>query len=474
MNAGETAIEFVAPTFLADTDTPATYASQALKLARVNAGETALEFVAPTFLADTDTPATYASQAAKFARVNAGETAIEFGAFLAGTDISLTPAGADFTVAYTGFPELTTAQIEAIAAPALADMAYDTDLNVGKIYNPSNPNKLARRWEQFAVNTEGIVKVNGLYDNAAACTFTSSTDTVNATAHGMADDTRVTFKPGSGALPAELVEDETYWVVNSFINDFQISETQGGAVFPFTDDGTAGTFFYDLDATATKQSIVLAPGDTRFLFYPITSKLQISSATDWPDNDLPLDSVFYNLDVQAGTFTGDTNVGSGVIDNLNTTTNLTEGMLVSGTNVPAGSTILSVDSGTQITIDQNATASGSGISFTFRKNKYLENAIEWQATTFRVRATFTKPSSNIAETVTCILHNPLSGFTLEETNVVRRQQTAGTLTFTVITISDSNSLGEGYTLALTASDTTTIEITDVTRFSAHKSRIGDQ
>jgi len=64
------------------TDTPSSYASQALKGVRVNAGETALEFytigVASTFVGLSDTPSVYTSQSLKGVRVNAGETALEF------------------------------------------------------------------------------------------------------------------------------------------------------------------------------------------------------------------------------------------------------------------------------------------------------------------------------------------------------------------------------------------------------------
>ena len=91
---GTTALSFSqlsgsgATTFLGLTDTPSSYAGQALKVTRVNAGETGLEFTtqtaATTFLGLTDTPSAYTGQTLKFVRVNSGETALEFA----------TPAGA--------------------------------------------------------------------------------------------------------------------------------------------------------------------------------------------------------------------------------------------------------------------------------------------------------------------------------------------------------------------------------------------
>jgi hypothetical protein len=61
--------------FISLTDTPASYAGQALLFARVNAGETGLEFVAGSL---TDTPVSYAGQGLQGVRVNAGETDLEF------------------------------------------------------------------------------------------------------------------------------------------------------------------------------------------------------------------------------------------------------------------------------------------------------------------------------------------------------------------------------------------------------------
>lgn len=93
VNAGETALEFVALTlgstdFVGLTDTPGAIAGgDGLKVVRVNTGETALEFVAlalsdlsgVNFLTLDDTPASFAGgDALKVVRVNAGESALEF------------------------------------------------------------------------------------------------------------------------------------------------------------------------------------------------------------------------------------------------------------------------------------------------------------------------------------------------------------------------------------------------------------
>jgi hypothetical protein len=66
----------------------------------------------------------------------------------------------------------------------------------------------------------------------------------------------------------------------------------------------------------------------------------------------------------AETPTGDTTTDSAIITNMSDTSNLVAGMLISGSGIPAGATIVSVDSGTQITISGNATATASTVSLT--------------------------------------------------------------------------------------------------------------
>lgn len=64
------------------------------------------------------------------------------------------------------------------------------------------------------------------------------------------------------------------------------------------------------------------------------------------------------------TTTGDVHSGTAIIDSLASTTGMTAGMLVRGTAVPAGATIVTVDSPTQITISSNCTGSHSAEAIT--------------------------------------------------------------------------------------------------------------
>jgi len=65
------------------------------------------------------------------------------------------------------------------------------------------------------------------------------------------------------------------------------------------------------------------------------------------------------------TVAGNTSSGSALVTALTTTTGLEVGMFVRGTGIPTGAKILTVDSSTQVTLDMNATANGTGVSFDF-------------------------------------------------------------------------------------------------------------
>ena len=63
--------------------------------------------------------------------------------------------------------------------------------------------------------------------------------------------------------------------------------------------------------------------------------------------------------------TGDTTIGTPGLSNLSSTVGLVVGMEVSGSGIPASTTILSVDGPADITMNQNSTATAAGITITF-------------------------------------------------------------------------------------------------------------
>jgi len=75
------------------------------------------------------------------------------------------------------------------------------------------------------------------YGAKTVVTGSASADTLNATAHGLANTTAIMIQ-SSGTLPAPLVADCIYYVVNTAANTFQVAEVSGGAVVDLTTDGT--------------------------------------------------------------------------------------------------------------------------------------------------------------------------------------------------------------------------------------------
>lgn len=68
--------------------------------------------------------------------------------------------------------------------------------------------------------------------------------------------------------------------------------------------------------------------------------------------------------------TGDVTEGSAVVTNIPSTTGLSSAYLAAGTGINSNTGILTVDNSTQVTLNQVATASGTGVALTFGKTKY--------------------------------------------------------------------------------------------------------
>jgi len=72
---------------------------------------------------------------------------------------------------------------------------------------------------------------------------------------------------------------------------------------------------------------------------------------------------------------GTTAVGSAQITGFASTTGLQPGMLISGTNIPAGAYIISVDSGTQVTMSVNATVAGATGTVTGQAQNFFGHTV---------------------------------------------------------------------------------------------------
>ena len=93
-----------------------------------------------------------------------------------------------------------------------------------------------------------------------------------------------------------------------------------------------------------------------------TSQYQSAENVDTPD--IVTTWTVMGGDAPAPTVSKDV-AGSPVITDLSSTTGLEVGMIVSGTGIAAGSRILSIDSSSQITLDTDSTAAGTGVTLTF-------------------------------------------------------------------------------------------------------------
>lgn len=78
----------------------------------------------------------------------------------------------------------------------------------------------------------------------------------------------------------------------------------------------------------------------------------------------------YRFTTQYVSTTGTTTNGSPIITNIPSTTGLDSTYMVSGTGIPQDCYVLTNDSATQVTLNQNVTASGSGVTLTFGKTQY--------------------------------------------------------------------------------------------------------
>lgn len=120
----------------------------------------------------------------------------------------------------------------------------------------------------YVVSTSAANKISILeflhspINTAVACTFDftahgSGEDVVISAGHGLSNGDKIVLKAGGGALPAELLDYVTYYVVDANTDDFNVSLTTGGADVAFTDDGGA-CFWYPVESavqTAVQTSV---------------------------------------------------------------------------------------------------------------------------------------------------------------------------------------------------------------------------
>lgn len=93
---------------------------------------------------------------------------------------------------------------------------------------------------------------------------------------------------------------------------------------------------------------------------------RVSNNEGWPQlrSEYQFDLEFFDG------FTGDTTNDSTIITNLSSVTDLAVGQVWLGSGIPTDTRIYSVDTATQITLDRQATATATGVSFTASVDRY--------------------------------------------------------------------------------------------------------
>jgi hypothetical protein len=142
-----------ASSFLALTDTPSSFTGHALKMVRVNAGETAVEFVALTVALLTDGPGALTGNGGKGVRVNSGATALEY-FDLGGEVVAVTSSR---SLALTDLRDILevdpTSGAVVLTIPTNASVAFPVGTNIGiTLLNTSNT---------LTITAAGGVSLNG-------------------------------------------------------------------------------------------------------------------------------------------------------------------------------------------------------------------------------------------------------------------------------------------------------------------------
>ena len=119
-------------------------------------------------------------------------------------------------------------------------------------------------WESYLVD-EGITA-----GDVRGCNFINFFNMVNVKAHGLENGDMIRFYT-KGTLPAELNTGQWYYIVNKTTDTFQVSETEGGSVVAFTDDGTeTGGHSYQHNFAIANGSVI---EEAVFNYIPVADSL---------------------------------------------------------------------------------------------------------------------------------------------------------------------------------------------------------
>lgn len=203
--------------------------------------------------------------------------------------------------------------------------------------------------------------------------------TVSESVNGVTIEESVTilyvqdFDAAAGAIPLSLIEAAGDLIVGTSIaeadvihagntGDVLTMQSSGLPAFEAPSGGVANALDFMAALTTTSGSPYgFTPASTVVYLTPNNGNKVGIYGTSWERYNLTEISV-KTTDVQNGNTTN----GSKVITGLTDTSQLIVGMEVTGTGIAASSTIASIDSATQVTLNNNATADGTGVALTFK------------------------------------------------------------------------------------------------------------
>lgn len=162
--------------------------------------------------------------------------------------------------------------------------------------------------------------------------------------------------------PATIEDGETVTHAGSL--NIQTSISGNTVSYDLTQDAIVKVCDLRMAADVTLPYVPLITDAANLVFAPIKSGMVALPASGiW--RYFAVSDISATIE-SANTETGNTTSGSAIVTGMSFTRSLAPGMTVTGTGIPASTTIASVNSATQITLSANATATNTGVTLTFK------------------------------------------------------------------------------------------------------------
>jgi len=222
-----------------------------------------------------------------------------------------------------------------------------------------------------ATTTTGLLKLSGGFVNNL--TFSAGTNVLNLEEGGLLrSNNQFVSNIGTTATRGVLTAGGTE---NSGTRELVLYNASTGTP-AFTTPNTAGAIVLGSPNVVMNSTVGIVPGMTltNANFPAGTTVVSVNSLNSITLSNNATANAQNQTFGSASFVSGVTTSGSAVVT-MNSTTGVTPGMTITGTGIPAGSFVVSVDSPTQLTLSQNATANGSALTFTIGVNSLIVNSV---------------------------------------------------------------------------------------------------